>query len=256
MCRSLGQGGRRCPGGHSVNRAAQNARQRLCRARRALTTAEAAGDPTRIAQAREQVLDAQDDVAAARILAGADQPDVPNAAGLRRAERESVSAYTGGDFTAINAYVENDYQVPSHAADDRDYVRHMRQTVAALKRAVNRSKLAERTSATRAIHAETAERAYGPIGSRVGRKVTENRFTSATINATPNPAFGDVTIHYDLAPGTRALAVNTAGVPCKEDENELLIGAHQDFVMISDAVVAGTRVISLRSVEHGPGSKT
>lgn len=248
MCRSSAEGGRRCPGGHVTSREAQNARQQLCRARRALASAEASGDSTRIAQAQERVLEAQDTIQAVRILAGTDQPDVPNAAGLRRAEREAVSVYAGGEFLSINKYVENDYQVPAYAADDREYVRHMRATTAALKRAVNRSKLAERTQSTRAIPAHTAEQAYGPIGSGLGQTITENRFSSTTTNATPDPTFGDVTVNYDLAPGTRALDINASGVPCKEDEKELLIGPHQDFVKVSDELVAGKRVIGLQSV--------
>jgi len=247
MCRSLADGGHRCPGGHGDSRDAQRARQRLCRARKALAKAQADNNPARIAEAHEKVADAEDLIDAVRVLAGTDRPDVPNAAGLRRAEREAVSGYTGGEFVSINKYVENGYQVPSYAADDREYVRYMRQTVAALKRSVNRSKLTERTKATRAVPSSVAEQAYGPVGSRVGQQFTEHRFTSATKNATPDKAFGDVTVNYDLAAGARALDINSSGVPCKDGENELLIGPHQDFVKVSDELVAGKRVIDLRS---------
>ncbi|MFD9964872.1 ADP-ribosyltransferase [Amycolatopsis sp. NPDC058986] len=229
----------------------KNARNRLWRARKALTAAEAANDPARTACARERVREAEDGIEAVKILSGANQPDVPNAAGLRRAEREAVSGYTGGEFGAINKYLENGNQVPSYAADDRDYVRHMRQTVSALTRAVNRSKLATRTAATRAIPAATAMQVYGPVGSRVGQTITERRFTSTTTNGAPDPTFGNVTITYDLAPGTRALDINSSGVPCAQGENELLIGSHQDFVVAADEMVAGKRVIRLHSTAFG-----
>ncbi|MGW3353271.1 hypothetical protein ACWDA3_59140 [Nonomuraea rubra] len=63
MCRSLDEGGRRCPGGHSSTRHAQTARQRLCRARKTLASAEASGDPDRIRSARQRVQDAETTVA-------------------------------------------------------------------------------------------------------------------------------------------------------------------------------------------------
>src|SRR5882724_4316659 len=44
MCRSLAEGGRRCPCGHGDTRARMAARQRSSRARRGLAAAEAAGD--------------------------------------------------------------------------------------------------------------------------------------------------------------------------------------------------------------------
>jgi hypothetical protein len=56
-----------------------------------------------------------------------------------------------------------------------------------------------------------------------------------------------VTVHYDLAPGTRALDINNSGVSCKKDEHELLIGPHQTFVVVSDELEAGKRVIRLQS---------
>lgn len=66
MCRSLAHGGRRCDGGHSASRPAQTARQRLCRARKALANAEASGDPAAISQARDRMHAAQQCVQAHR----------------------------------------------------------------------------------------------------------------------------------------------------------------------------------------------
>lgn len=251
MCRAAAEGGRRCPGGHSTGRDAQTARQRLSRARRALAGAEASGDPATVSAARTRVEDAENHVKVVKILAGADRPDLPNHAGLRRAEREALSNYTGGEFMAINTYVRNGYQLPRYQTEDRDYVRHMRATVAALKRAVNRSKLDTPARAIRSMYPGTAENAYGPVGSLTGQVITEDRFASATLNDAPLKGFGDVTLTYDLAPGTRALAVNDTGVPCNQNENELLIGPHQSFRVVSDRLVDGQRVIHLQSVpEH------
>jgi hypothetical protein len=254
MCRSLAEGGRRCPGGHADNADAQRARQRLCRARRSLATAQAEGDTAAITVAQERVAEAEDGVVAVRILAGADQPDEPNSAGLRRAERTAVSVYAGGEFGAINSYVENGYAVPTHAASDREHVRYMRRTVAALKRTVDRSPLRERTAAVRAIPSATMQVIYGPVGSMVGQTITENRFTSSTRNATPDKTFGDGVVRYDLAPGTKALDINGSGVPSKQDENELLIGPHQDYIVVSDKMVVGQRVTELRSAALGPAA--
>ena len=248
MCRPAANGGRRCPGGHSTSRSAQTARQRLSRARRALAQAEAAhSDPAAITAARERVDEAQDCVTAVREIAGVDQPDIPNAAGLRRAERDALSTYTGGEFLSINRYVQDGYQLPAYAADDRDYARYMRQKVAALERAVNRSRLTGPTDATRAIGTGTADMVYGPVGSLVGQTVTEHRFTSTTLDSTPPPGLGDVTLTYHLDAGTKALDVNNSGVACKEDEHELLLAPHQSFTVLSDALVEGKRVIHLHS---------
>ncbi|WP_327591416.1 hypothetical protein OHA25_60985 (plasmid) [Nonomuraea sp. NBC_00507] len=248
MCRSRAEGGRRCPGGHTSSRDAQTARQRLCRARRALEATEATGDAQAIAAAHQRVADAQEGVTAARILAGADQPDPPNAAGLYRAERQALSAYTGGESASINQFVQNGYQVPDHLADDRDYVRLMRQQVAALKRAVNRSKLTTQTKAAQAVPAAVAEQIYGPVGSGVGQTVTQDRFVSLTVDHAPSEVFGDVFIYWHLPVGTRALDVNASGVPCKRDERELLLGPHQPFLKARDELIDGRRVIHMEGV--------
>ncbi|MBP2330624.1 hypothetical protein JOF56_011009 [Kibdelosporangium banguiense] len=242
MCRP---GGRRCPGGHSASRKAQAARQQLCRARKALARAEASNDQAAIDRARERVEDAQDTVTAERIIAGADTPDTPNQAGLYRAERQAVSGYTGGLSASINRYIQNGYQVDGYGADDKEYTREMRQTARALERAINRSTVDTPTTATRAIHAETADQVYGPVGSMVGQTVTEARCTSTTKGTTPLEGFGDVTVHYELAPGTKALDVNASGVAAKRDENELILGPHQPFHMTSDRIVNGRRVITM-----------
>ncbi|MEU8364966.1 helix-turn-helix domain-containing protein [Nonomuraea sp. NPDC048882] len=65
MCRSKEHGGRRCPGGHSSTRQAQAARQRLSRARKALSAAQAAGDPAAI----RSVLDRLDDATRSQLAA-------------------------------------------------------------------------------------------------------------------------------------------------------------------------------------------
>ena len=252
MCRSQAEGGRRCPGGHSASREMQRARQSLCRARRALAEAERADDPAALGAARERITEAENRIHVARILTGADEPDPPNQAGLCRAERDAVSGYTGGLSSSINRYVQNGYQLPSYMAEDRDYAREMRQTVAALKRAVNRSPLPDRATATRAIQAMVAESVWGPVGSMVGQTFTSDRFVSATWNPVPSDEFGDVTVVYDLAPGTKALDINSSGVPCKQDENELLIGPHQDFRVASDQMEAGSRVIRVQSADTRP----
>lgn len=254
MCRALAEGGRRCPGGHSTTRDAQNARQRLCRARKVLAAAQAAGDQAAIKDARERVADAEVAIAVARILAGADQPDVPNSAGLRAAERAAVSAYTGSGYAVINQYVKDGYQVPAYLADDRDYVRQMRATVSALKRAVNRSKLTAPTTATRAVWSATAEQVYGPVGSAVGRTLVEDRFTSTSLNPIPPRESGDVTIICRLAAGTRALDINASGVACNRDEAELLLGPHQRFRVLADELVNGRRVIHMESALPARGT--
>lgn len=59
MCRSLIEGGRRCPGGHSSTRQAQAARQRLCRARKALAAAQAADDHAAAVAAQRRIDDAE-----------------------------------------------------------------------------------------------------------------------------------------------------------------------------------------------------
>ncbi|MEV0826377.1 helix-turn-helix domain-containing protein [Nonomuraea rubra] len=59
MCRSQEQGGRRCPGGHSSSRTAQAARQRLCRARKALVAAEAASSQAGAAAAPAGIVEAR-----------------------------------------------------------------------------------------------------------------------------------------------------------------------------------------------------
>lgn len=256
MCRSQAEGGRRCPGGHSASREMQRARQRLCRARRGLAEAEQANDQAAIGTASERVAEAEKSVHVARVLTGANEPDPPNHAGLRRAERAAVSGYTGGLSSSINRYVQNGYQLPPFDVDDRDYERQMRQTVAALERAVNRSPLPVPATATRAVQAMVAESVWGPVGSMVGQTFTSDRFVSATWNPVPSDEFGDVTVVYDLAPGTRALDINSSGVPCKEDENELLIGPHQDFRVVSDQMQAGSRVIRLQSAGPAPRRRT
>jgi hypothetical protein len=234
----------------------QRARQRLCRARRALAEAQRADDQAAIGTARERITEAENGIHVARILTGANEPDPPNHAGLRRAELDAVSGYTGGLSSSINRYVQNGYQLPPHMAGDRDYNREMRQTAAALKRAVGRSPLPAPATATRAIQAMVAEAAWGPVGSMVGQTFTEDRFVSATWNPVPSDEFGDVTVIYDLAPGTSVLDINSSGVPCKEDENELLIGPHQDFRVMSDQMKAGSRVIRLQSAGAGPRRRT
>ncbi|MEV4317102.1 ADP-ribosyltransferase [Actinocrispum sp. NPDC049592] len=191
---------------------------------------------------------------ALKVIAGTDTPDQPNQAGLRRAEREAVSAYTGGSFRTINEYVANGNQPPAHAADDKDYAHQMRQQARALERAVNRSRLDAPATATRAIHPDTAERVYGPIGSQIGQTITEPRFTSTTKGDTPLDGFGNVTIHYDLAAGTKALDVNASGVPCKQDENELLLGPHQPFRVTSDQIVNGRRVLHMTNADNAPAT--
>jgi hypothetical protein len=252
MCRSQAEGGRRCPGGHSDSREMQRARQRLCRARRALAGAERGDDQSAIGTARERVTEAQKGIHVTRILTGADEPDPPNHAGLRRAEYDAVSGYTGGLSSSINRYVQNGYQLPPYMAEDRDYAREMRRTVAALERAVNGSPLPAPATATRAVQAMVAESVWGPVGSMAGQTFTSDRFVSATWNPVPSDEFGDVTVVYDLAPGTRALDVSSSGVPCKQDENELLIGPHQDFRVVSDQMEAGSRVIRVQSAGSRP----
>jgi hypothetical protein len=56
MCRT---GGRRCPGGYSSTRANMAARQRLSRARRALTTAQTSGESAAIKGAAQRLLEAR-----------------------------------------------------------------------------------------------------------------------------------------------------------------------------------------------------
>jgi hypothetical protein len=55
MCRSLAEGGRRCPGGHTSDADAAAIRQRRSRANRALAAAEASGDKAAIAKARQKL---------------------------------------------------------------------------------------------------------------------------------------------------------------------------------------------------------
>lgn len=70
MCRSLAEGGRRCPSqGYSRSRENQAARQQLSRARRRLATAHAAGDTARITKAQAQLAAAQARVEASKSTA-------------------------------------------------------------------------------------------------------------------------------------------------------------------------------------------
>lgn len=85
MCRSLDQGGRRCPGGHDGSKANQAARQRLSRSRRALTAARDSGDTEAIAAALVKLNKAE---------------TIMN--DVREAERSPV-AVTGGDVTPAAA---------------------------------------------------------------------------------------------------------------------------------------------------------
>jgi ADP-ribosyltransferase exoenzyme len=174
---------------------------------------------------------------------GDDQPKP-----LSRGEREAVSVYTGGSFLSINAYVQNGYRVPSYAEDDQKFVRYMATTVADLERAVNRSVVDEPTAACRATRKMWADQEYGPVGSKVGQIITVPRFSSTTMNPEPDRAFGDVVIRYQLAPGTKALEIIKTGVSCIKSENELLLGTHQAFRVLSDRIVSGQREIHMESV--------
>ena len=49
----------------------------------------------------------------------------------------------------------------------------------------------------------------------------------------------------------RATAASS-GVPCKEDENEILIGPHQDFRVVAGQMESGSQVICLQSADTRP----
>lgn len=240
MCRAQG---RRCDG-PSNGRARVAARVRLHRARQALDAANAAGDRAARARAAQRIHEAR------TALACDTTGDVTAAGGpvpLAAEERRALSNFVGGEFISVNNYIENGYRVPSYAADDREFVRHMADEVASLERAVDRSVLDTTTEVTRATWTMWAEREFGPVGSGLGEVVTVHRFQSTTFDAEPDPKHGDVTVRYRLAPGTRALDVVRSGVSCDQSERELLIGTHHSFRKVADRMVGGRRVIELET---------
>lgn len=105
MCRSLEEGGRRCASGHSSTRAAQAARQRLCRARKALEAAKVPdmaqfADQEGIAAAEQRVRDAEQAVTSLKQAAAhdhkpeGDMGDIPTQTAASAAADLGVSVGT------------------------------------------------------------------------------------------------------------------------------------------------------------------
>lgn len=101
----------------------------------------------------------------------------------------------------------------------------------------------------RNIHAETALKVFGGIGSTVGKTFMEKRFVPTTANVRPDTAFGPVYLRYHVPPGARALDIGGTHIGVFDQEQEVLLLDHQGYTVSSDAIdpIINSRVIELET---------
>lgn len=168
---------------------------------------------------------------------------------LSAEERSAVSYYTGMGYSMMNRYVQLGFTMPGYYADDAEYTDLIARHVRNLESAIDRFPEVRAMRLTRMIPSDTADKVFGPVGSKVGREYTENRFTSTSkLDVVPHSGqFGDVTMRILLRSGAKGLDVDRVGNGA-EGEQEVILAPGQRFRVVSDRVVGGKRVIEVQAI--------